>query len=137
VMRVMLNARRFVERFPVASRVARQVLGRWREQPWCRPLSHARLGKAVEMLSRWRYPFATHPVCYLSTKMGFAIKVPRCRGRADGIIEPAVTLIFFRPDLSSARRHLRNRCVSAELARVNVTTRRHRSNTIERGEEVT
>jgi CelD/BcsL family acetyltransferase involved in cellulose biosynthesis len=34
VTRAMLNARRFVERFPAASRVARKVLGRWREQPW-------------------------------------------------------------------------------------------------------
>jgi len=34
VTRVVLTARRLVERFPSASRVARKVLARWREQPW-------------------------------------------------------------------------------------------------------
>jgi CelD/BcsL family acetyltransferase involved in cellulose biosynthesis len=32
--RLVLNARRLVERFPAARRVARTVLGKWREQPW-------------------------------------------------------------------------------------------------------
>jgi CelD/BcsL family acetyltransferase involved in cellulose biosynthesis len=32
--RVVLNARRLVERFPTGRRVARAVLGKWREQPW-------------------------------------------------------------------------------------------------------